>query len=159
MRAPLTSWENTLTFKLQNARPLIFTLNNNNSAFCLMLHSSKFRTNLYVVAMKGRGGGAEFCWRDPGALGFSLLQFKPFFRSAFVAKNISFSFFMFVAVSVIRSRFSVFSKNKSEFSDLLFDAVFCFPSFSSKNMRLNNLNHNHMLNFSEYVTVTTNHKK
>ena len=76
-----------------------------------------------------------------GALGFSVLRFRPFFRSVFrFWRPLRF------AVSVLfRSRFSVFGKNRIGFSDLLLDAVCCFSGFSSENMRLNDLNRVHVI--------------
>ena len=64
--------------------------------------------------------------------------------SVFVPKNFGFSVLVTISVSVLfRSRFSVFGKNKIGFSDLLFDAVWCFSGFSSENMRLDDLNSVH----------------
>ena len=56
-------------------------------------------------------------------------------------------FSVLVSVAVCRScsiSFSIFGKNKIEFSDLLFDAVWCFSGFSAENMRLDDLNHLHV---------------
>ena len=50
---------------------------------------------------------------------------------------------------LFRSQFLVWGKNKIGFSDLLFDAVWCFSGFSSENMRLNDLNHVHL--FSNFA--------
>ena len=56
--------------------------------------------------------------------------------------EIGFSVLVSVAVSGSCSiSFSIFGKNKIEFSDLLFDAVWCFSGFSAENMRLDDLNH------------------
>ena len=56
-------------------------------------------------------------------------------------------FSVLVSVAVCRScsiSFSIFDQNKIEFSDLLFDAVWCFSGFSAENMRLEDFNHLHV---------------
>ena len=56
-------------------------------------------------------------------------------------------FSVLVSVAECRScsiSLSIFDKNKIEFSDLLFDAVWCFSGFSAENMRLDDLNHLHV---------------
>ena len=69
---------------------------------------------------------------------------------SFCAEKFGFSVLVTIAVSSFCSiSVSVFGKNKIGFSDLLFDARWCFSGFSSENMRLNNLNRVHI--FSDFA--------
>ena len=67
---------------------------------------------------------------------FSVLRFRPFFRSVIVTEKFRFFRFgdycLFCPVSL-----SVIGKNKIGFSDLLFDAVLCFSGFSSEKLHGN----------------------
>lgn len=68
----------------------------------------------------------------------------------FVERNFRFSVLMTIAVSILfLSRFFAFVKNNIGFSGFLFDVVWCFPGFSSENMRLNDLSRIHA--FSNFV--------
>ena len=85
-----------------------------------------------------------------GALGFSILRFRPFFRSFFRFLYQKTSVLVSVAVCGFCSiLLSVFGKNKMEFSDLLLDALRYFSGFSSENMRLKDLNRVHV--FSDFA--------
>ena len=77
-------------------------------------------------------------------------QFRPF--SVCVPKYLGFSVLVtckgrFLVYFALSFRFS--AKNKIGFSDLPFDAVWCFSGFSSENMRLNDLSRMHA--FSKFA--------
>ena len=75
-----------------------------------------------------------------GICGFAVSAIFQTGFSVFIPKN-----FGFVVCCGFCSIFlSVFVKNKIRFSDLLFDAVWCFSGFSSENMRLDDLNRVHV---------------
>ena len=81
-------------------------------------------------------------------MGFSVLQFVPFFRSVFsvfVRKNFDFSVLVPVAVfcSILLS-VSGFRQNEIGLLDLPFNAVWWFSGLSSGNLRLNDVNHMHV---------------
>ena len=70
---------------------------------------------------------------------FSVLRFRPFFRSVIVTEKFRFFRFgdycLFCPVSL-----SVIGKNKIGFSDLLFDAVLCFSGFRRRSCTAMDIN-------------------
>ena len=83
--------------------------------------------------------------KKEGALGFSVSAIFEIGFSVFVPKHFGFSVLVTIAVCSFRSiSLSVFGKNKTGFSDLLFDAVWRFSFISSENMRLNDFNRVHV---------------